>query len=77
MPQNLEIFDSRSGLNAPWLACHRKIHDEDILKALRHADGKGGEDVNNRPLIGVLSQVRGHPATGSNEVLKIISADNF
>ena len=66
----------RSRLNALWLACHRKIHDEDILKALRHADGKGSEDVNNRPLIGVLSQVRGLPATSGNDVLRIIIADH-
>jgi len=72
MPQKLEIFDSTVWAERALLLCRRKIHDEDILKVLRHVDGKSSEDVNNRPLIGVLSQVRGHPvATGSNDVLTI------
>ncbi|DBA88768.1 hypothetical protein WJX77_006584 [Trebouxia sp. C0004] len=39
----------------------RKIHDEDVLETLRRVEGKMNEDVNNRPLIGVLSQP-GEPA---------------
>ncbi len=78
MPQKLEIFDSTVWAERALLLCRRKIHDEDILKALRHIDGKSSEDVNNRPLIGVLSQVRGHPvATGSNDVLRTICADHL
>lgn len=77
MPQKLGIFYSTVCAQRALVSCCRKIHDEDILKALRHAGGKSSEDVNNRPLIGVLSQVRGHSATDSNDVLKFISADLF
>lgn len=78
MPQKLEIYDSTVWAERALVLCRRKIHDEDILKVLRQVDGKSSEDVNNRPLIGVLSQVRGHPATDvmtCNGVLRIICAD--
>ena len=39
------------------LPCCRNIYDQDVLSVLRRASNKASEDVNNRPLIGLLSQV--------------------
>ena len=51
----------------------RKVRDEDVIKALQRSHGKHEEEFNNRPLIGVLSQVKMSKVPGHYVTLSVCS----